>query len=385
MQIEYVSKANQLEACIRSCAEQSVIGIDLEFDRDRYAYGFTLCLIQISCGEVAWIIDPFMLDNLEALYRFLERELPKKIFHAPGEDLTLLQLKGCKPRNIFDTERSARLLNQEFFSLNNLLQHYLGKDLDKSQQKTDWIKRPLSNQQLEYAANDVLFLPQLYRQMMEDALQSEVLSFIEDENRALDSFTIESKPEGWLASKGDEKKYPPYFLYLYNALLVERDQRARGLNKPGYMLVAKEILVDLVFNPSLFEAWDGFRGLHPSLRNHAAKCAFKEVYYRAQSDAEQKQLSKYPENYALSPLEKRKRWEERTQKEERVETLLRPISKEWGRRYGKFASSYMLNERMMLEVASGKLNLMYPYREALLKQTAIELKIDLSWLNTQLR
>ncbi|MFN5319026.1 MAG: hypothetical protein ACK5CY_09325 [Bacteroidia bacterium] len=377
-----MSKAEQLEACIRSCAQHAVIGIDLEFDRDRYAYGFTLCLIQISCGKVAWIIDPFKLQNLDVLYRFLEREVPQKIMHAPGEDLTLLQIKGCRPRNIFDTERSARLLNQELFSLNKLLQHYLGKDLDKSQQKTDWIKRPLSEQQLEYAANDVLFLPQLHEVMMEEARKSEVGSFIENENRALDAFKVEAKPEGWLVPKSDEKKFPPFQLYLYNALLVERDQRARGLNKPGYMLVAKEILVDLVFKPELFEEWDGFKGLHPSLRNTAAKHAFKEAFDRAQKEAAQKQLSKYPENYALSPVEKRKRWEERTQKEERVEKYLRPIVDEWGRRYGKFAATYMLNERMMLEMASGKLNLGFPYREALLMQTAHELKIDLSWLNT---
>lgn len=127
MQIEYVSKAEQLEACIRWCERQAIVGVDLEFDRDRYAYGFTLCLIQISCGQVAWLIDPFKLTDLELFYRFLESDVPQKIMHAPGEDLTLLQLKGCRPRNIFDTERSARLLNQEFFSLNKLLQHYLGK------------------------------------------------------------------------------------------------------------------------------------------------------------------------------------------------------------------------------------------------------------------
>jgi hypothetical protein len=216
---------------------------------------------------------------------------------------------------------------------------------------------------------------------MEEARRSEVFSFIENENRALDTFKVEAKPEGWLVPKGDEKKFPPYYVYLYNALLVERDHRARALNKPGYMLLAKEILVDLVYKPELFEQWDGFRGLHPSLRNHAAKRAFKGAYDRAQMEAEQKQLSKYPENYALSPVEKRKRWEERTQKEARVETFLRPIAEEWGRRYGKFAAAYMLNERIMLELASGKLNLTFPYREALLKQTADELNIDLSWLH----
>jgi ribonuclease D len=383
MHIEYVSKADQLEACIRSCTQQSVIGLDLEFDRDRFAYGFTLCLIQISCGEVAWLIDPFLLEDFDPFYRFLERDVPKKIMHAPGEDLSLLQLKGCTPRNIFDTERTARLLNQEFFSLNKLLQLYLGKDLDKSQQKTDWIKRPLSTQQLEYAANDVLFLPELYRVMMEEAQHSKVLPFIESENQALDTFKVDAKPEGWLVPKSDEKKFPPYYLYIYNAMLVERDQRARTLNKPGYMLIAKEILVDLVFKPELFEQWDGFRGLHPSLRNYAAKRAFKEAYNKAQAHAEQKQLSKYPESYALTPSEKRKRWEERTQNEARVETFLRPIADEWGRRYGKFAAAYMLNERVMLEVASGKINLVFPYREALLKQTAHELNIELSWLNTK--
>lgn len=255
--------------------------------------------------------------------------------------------------------------------------------MDKSQQKTDWIKRPLSIKQLEYAASDVLFLPQLYHEMLEVARKSEVFSFIENENRALDMFKVEAKPEGWLVPKGDEKKFPPFYLYLYNALLLERDQRARSLNKPGYMLLAKEILVDLVFKPEQFEHWDKFVGLHPSLRNYTAKRAFKEAYDRAHHEAEQKQLSKYPESYALSPAEKRRRYEERCQKEERVESFLRPIAEEWGRRYGKFAASYMLNERVMLELASGKVNLTFPYRETLLMQTANELNIDLYWLKSK--
>ena len=139
-----VETVAHLESCIENLRLCSAIGLDLEFDRDRFAYGFTLCLIQLSDGKHTWLIDPITFGDLESLYRFLEEALPIKIMHAPGEDLTLLQQKGCVVKNIFDTERAARLLDFEQFSLGNLLLYALGVQIDKSQQKTDWVKRPLS-------------------------------------------------------------------------------------------------------------------------------------------------------------------------------------------------------------------------------------------------
>jgi ribonuclease D len=92
LDFSYTKVENQkaLLECLDSLKDTKEIALDLEFDRDRFAYGFTLCLIQVSDGKMSWLIDPLTGIDLKPLYRFLEQEVPLKIMHAPGEDLNLL-------------------------------------------------------------------------------------------------------------------------------------------------------------------------------------------------------------------------------------------------------------------------------------------------------
>jgi ribonuclease D len=375
-----VETVAQLENCIESLRLCSAIGLDLEFDRDRFAYGFTLCLIQLSDGKHTWLIDPITFGDLESLYRFLEEALPIKIMHAPGEDLTLLQQKGCVVKNIFDTERAARLLDFEQFSLGNMLLYALGVQIDKSQQKTDWVKRPLSAAQLAYAARDVVYLPELYAYLSHAAEEKGIAHFVSEENAAWDGFKPEVRREGWFVNKDDEKKYPPYYLHIYNALMGLRDEQAKQMNKPGYMLVAKEILADLAFREEISQQWMQQRSLHPSLRNMKSAMLYKELRNKAAAEAEALALSRKSNAASRSDKEKRLQYDARRKATDYVESHLRPVQNELVRRYGQFAGNYMLNERTMSDLASGKMRieqLPFAYRRKLIEVIAVELGIEL--------
>ena len=375
-----VETVAQLENCIESLRLCSTIGLDLEFDRDRFAYGFTLCLIQLSDGKHTWLIDPITFGDLESLYRFLEEALPIKIMHAPGEDLTLLQQKGCVVKNIFDTERAARLLDFEQFSLGNMLLYALGVQIDKSQQKTDWVKRPLSAAQLAYAARDVVYLPELYAYLSHAAEEKCIAHFVREENAAWDGFKPEVRREGWFVNKDDEKKYPPYYLHIYNALMGLRDEQAKQMNKPGYMLVAKEILADLAFREEISQQWMQQRSMHPSLRNMKSAMLYKELRNKAAAEAEALALSRKSNAASRSDEEKRLQYDARRKATDYVESHLRPVQNELIRRYGQFAGNYMLNERTMSDLASGKMKLEqlpFAYRNELIELIAAELGIEL--------
>lgn len=375
-----VETAAQLKSCIENLRHFSAIGLDLEFDRDRFAYGFTLCLIQLSDGKHTWLIDPISFGDLEPLYRFLEEPIPVKIMHAPGEDLTLLQQKGCVVKNIFDTERSARLLDFEHFSLGNLLLYALGVQIDKSQQKTDWVKRPLHAEQLAYAARDVVYLPELYAYLAHAAEEKGIADFVREENAAWDLFTPEVRREGWFVNKDDEKKYPPYYLHIYNALMGLRDKQARQMNKPGYMVVAKEVLADLAFREEVSQQWMHQRGMHPSLRNLKSAELYKELRNTAAAEADKLKLSRKSLAASRSDAEKRLQYEARRKATDYVESHLRPIQNELIRRYGQFAGNYMLNERTMTDLASGKMKieqLPFAYRSKLIAVIAAELGMEL--------
>lgn len=366
--------------CLDDLKDAKEIALDLEFDRDRFAYGFTLCLIQVSNGMMSWLIDPFAKLDLSPLFRFFEQEVPLKIMHSPSEDLTLLHQHGCYPVNIFDTERTARLLDFEAFSLGNLLLSCLGIQLDKSQQRTDWTKRPLKDQQWLYAARDVLFLPELKNILLEKALQRGVLDFIKEENNAWNYYRVEEKRQGWFVNKDDERKLPPYYLHIYNEMMGLRDSLARKLNKPGFQVVPREVLMDITFHPEFFDKWKDLEGLHPALRNRESMEAYRAAWIKGQAEADAQKLSKKSASGGLSPIEREKVALERKRLVSVVDEKYRPVLEKIAEQYGKFTASYILNEKTMTELASGRLkleSLPYIYRQELIISISKELGISL--------
>ncbi len=116
-QTEFDRAANYLTTCTE-------IAIDLEFDRNRYRYGFNMCLIQIEANDIIYIIDPVNseISNYQPLWDILENPAILKIMHSPNEDISLLKIQGCKLRNLGDTEYAARLQNVKTVSLGALLE-----------------------------------------------------------------------------------------------------------------------------------------------------------------------------------------------------------------------------------------------------------------------
>jgi ribonuclease D len=375
-----VEDQKSLMECLDDLKDAKEIALDLEFDRDRFAYGFTLCLIQVSDGKMSWLIDPFAKLDLSPLYRFFEQEVPLKIMHSPSEDLTLLHQQGCFPVNIFDTERTARLLDFEAFSLGNLLLNCLEIQLDKSQQRTDWTKRPLKDQQWVYAARDVLFLPELKKVLLEKALQRGVLDFVKEENTAWNHYRVEEKRQGWFVNKDDERKLPPFYLHIYNEMMGLRDSLARKLNKPGFQVAPREVLMDVTFHPEFFDKWKDLEGLHPALRNRESMEAYRAAWIKGQAEADAQKLSKRSASSGLAPAEREKLAHERKRLAAVVDEKYRPVLEKIAEQYGKFTASYILNEKTMTELASGRLkleSLPYIYRQELIISIAKELGISL--------
>ena len=148
--ITIVEKQANLAACIAAIASENTIAIDLEFDHNLFRYGFQLCLIQIATRKECFIIDPVGVKNLESLWACLRNPKQLKILHAAGEDIRLLKTLNCAIFPIFDTEIAAKLLNYPKVSLQNILLETLGIEVEKTMQKSDWGKRPLTSQQLLY-------------------------------------------------------------------------------------------------------------------------------------------------------------------------------------------------------------------------------------------
>jgi len=365
---KYIQDHASLLEAVSALQAEKMIALDVEFDRDRYAYGFTLCLIQVYGNGITYLFDPFSLVDLKPLFEVFENPKILKILHAPGEDLQLLNMFGCFPKSVFDTERSARLLDFSAFSLSNLLRDIVGVEMDKSQQKSDWTKSPLTEKQLHYAAEDVAHLPELYDCLMEMGAEKGVSEWIAEENAALDDYRLEEKPNGQLYNKDDAKKLPPFQLYVYNAMLQVRDVYAKEFNKPGYQIVDKHFLIDCVFQPELLDAWANQRGIHPKLKNKSVAQEFRAAMEKGVEAASELNLPKFKAQSRLSFDEREIEKAKRDAVKAIVDLEIRPVWQEIADRFGENTAAYILNEKTMTALASGEMkvaDLPYEYRREL--------------------
>ena len=162
----YIANQEDLEAFAKRAMRSSVLAIDTEFLREKTYYA-KLCLLQLATDDETAIVDPFEVENLRVLAPLLENESVVKLFHAGGQDLEiLLREVGVLPRPLFDTQVAAALLGHtQQIGYAALVHAECGVTLKKIDSFTDWSRRPLSDSQLEYAADDVAYLPRMYERM----------------------------------------------------------------------------------------------------------------------------------------------------------------------------------------------------------------------------
>ncbi|NBI32640.1 ribonuclease D [Enterorhabdus sp. P55] len=162
----YIDNQETLEAFVERARASSVLAIDTEFLREKTYYA-RLCLLQLATDDEVAIVDPFAVSDLHVLVPLLADRGIVKLFHAGGQDLEILYREvGMLPEPIFDTQVAAALLGHtQQIGYGALVHSVCGVNLKKVDSYTDWSRRPLSDSQLEYAADDVVYLPGIYREM----------------------------------------------------------------------------------------------------------------------------------------------------------------------------------------------------------------------------
>lgn len=157
----YIEHDADFRQLIDRLATETLIAVDTE-SNSMYAYQERVCLIQISTRTADFIIDPLRVADLSALGPILANPAVEKVFHAAEYDLICMKRDyGFAVNNLFDTMWAARICGHKMLGLNRLLAEYLGIEADKSHQRDDWGKRPLSAEGLLYAQMDTHYLPAL--------------------------------------------------------------------------------------------------------------------------------------------------------------------------------------------------------------------------------
>ena len=160
------SDAGLADACARF---GSVIALDTEFMRTNTYYPVP-GLYQIGHGNEVVLVDPQAIEDWEPLREVLCDPNVVKIMHACLEDLELLfHHLGVRLKNVFDTQYANAFVTEKFsLSYAGLVNEQLGVELAKHETRSNWLQRPLSPEQVEYAVEDVIFLEGLYNKLRTD-------------------------------------------------------------------------------------------------------------------------------------------------------------------------------------------------------------------------
>jgi len=247
-EMRYVDTSQALAQLCQDLRSAKVIAVDTEFIREKTYYA-KLCLIQVASDKVIACIDPLALNNLDELLEILYSTDKLKLFHAAWQDLEIFYDQwGRIPGPIFDTQIAAALLGfSDQIGYANLVEQLLHTQLDKSAVRTDWAQRPLSAQQLAYAADDVHYLLKLYpliQQRLSDLGRNDWLE--EDFMALTDPATYaKSTTTAWLRISG-HGRLKPRQLAVLQGLAAWREQQARQRDKPRKWILSDDLLLTLV-------------------------------------------------------------------------------------------------------------------------------------------
>jgi len=166
MNWELLECNEDLADMLEDAAGRTAVAVDTEFMRRNTFYP-QAALLQLCFDDIAWLIDPLAIDDLGPLIDLMEDPGLVKILHSASEDLEVFQdWLGVLPQPLFDTQKAAAMLGRGFgMGYRALVQEMEGVDLPKGETRSDWLQRPLTDSQCDYAALDVIHLLPAWREL----------------------------------------------------------------------------------------------------------------------------------------------------------------------------------------------------------------------------
>ncbi len=302
--MQLIENTSDLKNLCTELAKAPFVCVDLEFLRE-HTYFAQLCLIQIANSEIEAIVDPLSKElDLQPFFELMQNSEVTKVFHSGRQDIEIIYQQGhCIPSPLFDTQVAASALGYgESISYENLVKSLLNINLDKSSRLSDWSKRPLSQEQLQYAICDVTHLAKMYPLIIEKLQNKGRLHWIDDELRNLSSpFLYDVNPyEVW--TKIRHRSHSSKFLTLLRELACWREKRAMFKNTPRQSLLKDDILLNICSAcPLTKDDLSGVRGMRADLAKGKIGDEIIEVIQNVEVMDKDNYVTVYGEINSLNP------------------------------------------------------------------------------------
>lgn len=268
----YVRDTKGLQELVAMIQGAPVLAVDTEFMREK-TFWARLCLVQVATDSVCAIIDPLAIPDLSPLWGVMTDPATVKVMHAGSQDLEIFwRDMGQTVRPVFDTQIAATIAGfPQQVGYGALIKELLGITLDKSDTFTDWARRPLSDTQVEYALNDVRYLPEAYRLLRERLESHDRLSWLEaDFSRLEDPATYDIDPEQMFRRLKKLSSLSRRQLGVLQKVAAWREREARRRDIPRRWVMGDDSLVEIARrSPTTREQLLAVRGVADKMQKSA--------------------------------------------------------------------------------------------------------------------
>jgi ribonuclease D len=316
----WVATQKELRALVKELSQQSSVAVDTE-SNSLHAYHEQVCLIQFSTPETDYLVDPLALDDLALLGEIFSSSKIEKIFHAAEYDLICLKRDfDFSVTNIFDTRWAVRVLGYARDGLEGLLNEKFDVKVNKKYQKADWGKRPLSDEQVNYARFDTHYLLPL-KEMLQAELEEKGLLQLacEDFERACEVEIPAGKPVLW-ERMANNHSFTPRELTILKELYECREHIADELDRPPFKVMGDKQLFDIArLTPQYMDELFGL-GLSNRQVMRWGKAVLQAVEKGQAAPIVKPQQPERPDEAFLSRLDALKTWRKNAARKMQVES-----------------------------------------------------------------
>lgn len=244
----WVQTTDALYALIDEIDSVDVVALDTEFIK-RTTYYPILALIQINTGKAIYLVDAPKLDLTDLWQALIE--VPTMAWYACGEDLGIFYLLAkCPPlNNVFDVQLGVAYLSGKLqIGYSQAADEILGVHIDKGESQSNWLARPLTQEQENYAANDVRYLLALYQAVQSELKARQLYDYACEDSHsyAHELHDTQNLPDDQLYLDLIAPIYTRRQLALLQQLTIWREALARATNEPRSFIIGKQALREIV-------------------------------------------------------------------------------------------------------------------------------------------
>lgn len=246
--VKHIQSDAELQQVCEQFQQAQVLAFDTEFIR-RNTYFPKLALLQLASDSTVALIDPLQITHWQPLLDILSNENITKLMHACWEDLEVCHYSlNVLPKNIVDTQLAAAFAGYDWgMGYHRMVSNILGVDLNKTETLTNWLQRPLTEKQMQYAVEDVTYLLQVWEKISVELEEKNVTSWLTQQCAALmQKFVDTTDTSKYYLRAKSVSNLSHRQQFLFAKLSEWRENKAQQKNLPRSWLVPDKVLQDIV-------------------------------------------------------------------------------------------------------------------------------------------